>query len=216
MRRMVRLRFWIVLVIGIIGTPSYALGQDKDITESEYWDGIRSGYSSTRKSFPRVETKTYEGFVDGKVNFVRIEKFEFEATDRLRSITETVQKDKKSTSLMLQIGKSRYCQENEGEWKAIGCYDRPPAPLEGGQDTKYILRKNSNSISYVRTDYFVSGGPDGQKKILVEDIMVVNLDGTVRERSIVKSEYGTKSIRSRSTDKYSYGVKFDAITAPIK
>lgn len=211
-----RLAVIIVFVFPAIAKTTFA--QTQNITESEYWAGIRTGYASTRKSFPRRETEKYEGFADGTLTFSTIENSEYQAADQYHIVRETRRDGKITKSEKIQIGAVRYCRESPGEWKTSGCYDNPPPRLEDAEETSYVLQKIKDGTAYIRSALFSrkENGKTEPTKFLTEDTLILNADFSVRERTIVKSIQETKKIASRESQKFEYGLNLKPIEAPIK
>lgn len=208
----------VIIALVFLAVAGTTFAQSQNITESEYWAGIRTGYASARKSFPRRETEKYEGFTDGTLTLTRIKNSEYQAADKYHIVIETLRDGRITISEKIQIEALRYCKESPGEWKTSGCYDSPPPPLEDAKETSYVLQKIKNSTAYIRTASFslkVSGQTE-PTKFLTEDTLILNADLSVRERTIVKSIQATKKIASRESQKFEYGLNFKLIKAPIK
>ncbi len=210
-----RLPLLFIFLLALVISPAVASGQIKEITEAEYWAGIRTGYAATRKVFPRRETLTNEGFADEKTTFSRKETHEYEAADKYHSLKETSRNGKVETEEAKQIGSVRYCRVNSAGWKISGCYLSPPAPLGTASETRYSVEKTGDTTKYLRVAISIENSNAEPMKYLTEDLFVLNADQTVRERSIVRSNVASKLVQFRTTQKYKYGVKLKPVEAPI-
>lgn len=208
----------ILIAVVVLTTAKFSLGQTTAITEKDYWADIVSGYAATRSSFPRRETKTYDGFSGGRMTYSRTEMSEFRSKDTYRTTKTVVRDGTTVVTEAIQIGPVRYCRENTAEWKSSGCYENPPAPLGDAYETSYSLETTKDTRTYIRTAKSQKKESDKSEptKFVTEDRFVLNSDGAVRERSIVKIVTETKSIFSRDTSKFEYGVTLKPIEAPIK
>jgi hypothetical protein len=208
----------IVLAFALLWTPTAASGQSRDISEAEYWAAVYSAFGATRKAFPRQEIETYESSRSGKTGYQRTKTSEFVAADRFHTIKETLENGKRSVEEMIQIGTARYCKDDLGGWKTAGCYVNPPAPLESALESKFRIDKSEKSTTYTRTSTFLltETGRSEPTKFLTEDILVLNSDLLVRERTITKSALETRAILTRETRKHEYGLEPKPIEAPIK
>lgn len=211
-----RLPLLFSFLLVLVGIPANASAQSKEITEAEYWTGIRTGNAAARKVFPRRETATNEGFAGEKTTYLRNETHEYEAADKYYSIDETSRNGKVETEESTQIGALRYCRVNMAEWKTSGCYLNPPAPLGSATETRYSVEKTGDITKYLRVAISIETSNAEPIKFLTEDLFILNADQTVRERTIVKSNYDSKAVRFRTTQKYEYGIKLKPIEAPIK
>jgi hypothetical protein len=213
-----RLSIIFTIAVAILTTADYTSAQTMPITEQEYRAGIRSGYAATRKAYPRRETKIYEVISNGKVTYHRTEIFEYQTPDNYYTKEEIRQGDRTTSSEMIQIGIVRYCRENAAKWKSSGCYENPPAALGDAYETSYSLETTTGIRTYIRTAKSQQKESDKSEptRFVTEDRFVLNSDGAVRERSIVKMLTATKSIVSRDTSKFEYGVILKPIEAPMK
>lgn len=210
-----RLLLLFTILLVLLGSPAVTSAQSKEITEAEYWAGIRSGFAATRKDFPRRETTTNEGFADEKATYSRKETHEYEASDKYYSIEETSMNGKLQTEEATQIGAVRYCRVNLAEWKRSGCYLSPPAPLGSATETRYSVESTGDITKYRRVAISIETSNGEPIKFLTEDLFIMNANQTVRERTIIKSYYDSKSVRFRTTQKYEYGIKLKPIEEPI-
>ncbi len=208
----------ILIAIVILTASEISLAQTTAITEEGYWAGIRSGYAATRDLFPRRETKTFESLLGGTVNYSRTEISEFRSKDTYRTTKTVIRDGSTIVTEAIQIGTVRYCRENTAAWKSSGCYQQPPPPLGDADETKYSVQVNKDSRTYIRTATLLKKEADKAEptKFLTEDRFVLNSDMSVRERSIVKTVNETKSIVSRETSTFEYGITLKPIEAPIK
>ncbi|MFN0138474.1 MAG: hypothetical protein ACKVQW_00110 [Pyrinomonadaceae bacterium] len=192
------------------------MAQATVITQQEYWAGIRSGYATTREMFPRRETQEYENLLHGKVSYSRTQVSEYRSKDTYRTIETVVRDGKTTVTELIQIGIARYCREDTSEWKS--CYEDPPPPLGEADETKYAVQVNQDSRTYIRTATLLRKEADRSEptKFLTDDRLVLNMDMSVRERSIVKTVSETKSVVFRNTSKFEYNVALKPIEAPIK
>ena len=211
------LKILILAVWGVIIIPSVATAQ-KNISESEYWKQVFDSYSLVRKTFPRQETAIYERFTDGKVVYSRTKKYQYEAADKFRLITETTDNGKMTTKEMIRMGRVGYCREGVGEWTTKNCYLNPPAPLEDAVESHFSTKKNKDATVYIRSAIFLSKevGKTNPVKCLTEDRLTLNKDLLVRDRKIVKSYVDNKGIMTKETEQVEYNNALEPIEAPIK
>jgi len=204
-----------LVAIAILVATKFSLAQTTVITEREYWDGVRFAYAATQKIHPRRKTETYERRADGKTTYSKKEITEYQAKDTYRS-TGTVVRDGKTTSTeAVQIGMVRHCRENSEAWKS--CYENPPPPLPKADDANYVVQRNKNTITYLRTSTFV-GKEEGKAeptRYLTKDRYVLNNDMSARERTITTS-IEKKGVVTHNVSKFEYGIKLKPIEAPIK
>lgn len=202
----------------ILTTTEFSLGQTTAISEKDYWAGIFSGYAATRDLFPRRETETHEGRTGGKVIYSRTEISEFLSKNTYRYTKTIVRDGTTDVTEAIQIGSTRYCRENASEWKRSGCYQQPPPPLDDSDEIKCFINTNKDIRTYIRTATLLKKDADKAHptKFLTEDRFVLNSNGAVGERSIIKMVDGTKSIVSRETSKFEYGISLTPIEAPTK
>lgn len=211
-----RLQILFLALVGVVAGSGAVFGQGKNISQTDYWRETYAAYSLSRKSFPRIQQETYESYTDGKITYSQKKKFEYQAANNFRLITETIKDGKKSKSEMIQVGSSRYCREGSGEWKNSGCYLNPPAPLGDAKVSTFIVQKNRDGVTYLRTaTYFPQvNGQEGPIEFITEDTLKLNKDLTVSERKITKSVRETKALARRETERYEYPVKLEPIEAP--
>lgn len=206
------------IALMILTLTGFSFGQITTITDQEYWHGIISGYAASRDIFPRKETTTYEGLTDSVVTISRTEVSEFLSKNTYRTTKTVVRDGITNRSEVIQIGKVRYCRENNSEWKTSGCYQQPPPPLGDSDQTQYSLQVNKESRTFIRIAKLQKKGGDNAQPTtyLTEDKFVLNGDGSVRERGILTTVSATNSNVSREISKFEYGITLSPIDAPIK
>jgi hypothetical protein len=214
-----RIPRWLALLLALAFAflPNTAFAQTKEITHAEFWSAVTLAFATTRNVFPRREIETYEGFRGGR-SFRRTKTTEYVASDTFRRVTETREGDVVSVAEMITIGKERYCRENSSEWRTSKCYENPPAALEDAIESSFRVEKKDKRVIYTRKSMFLQSeaGKAERTKFMSEDILVLNSDLTVRERTITKSALDTGTILSREILTREYGLKLNPIDAPIK
>ncbi len=212
-------KVWFAVVCAFISIFACAstFAQSTAISEKDYWEAVYSAFATTRKVFPRRETETYERMKSGQTTYKRITKSEYHAADKFHTIKEVTDNGMVSMDEMIQIGTGRYCKENSSDWKTSGCYVNPPAPLEKAVESQFSAEKDKDSMIYKRisVSLAVEAGKSEPTKFVTEDILVLNSDGSIRERTITRSILETHSVVSRETRKHEYDLHFKPINAPI-
>lgn len=162
--------------------------------------------------------KTYEAMSDGRVTYSMTELSEYLSNDTYRTTKTVVRDGKTVVSEVVQTGTARYCREDRSEWTTSGCYRQPPPPLEPADENRFEVQTNENHRTLIRTavSQKKEANKSGPTQFITEDRFVLNGDMSVRERSIVKSVNGAKSIVFREISKFEYGVTLPPIEAPIK
>ncbi len=212
-------RCWLVflLILAFSLLPKDVSAQSKEITQADFWAAVRSAYTATRNVFPRRETETSEGSRAGR-NYRRTKTSEYVAADRFKLSTETLEGESRSVKEMIRIVKEGFCRENSNEWRTTNCYENPPAALEDAIESSFRVEKTEKAVTYTRKSTFLytMAGKTESTKFVSEDILVLNSDLTVRERTITKSAVERGAVLSRETQKFEYGLKLKPIEPPIR
>lgn len=213
-----RLSHVIFLAAAIFGTTQLSSGQSTPLSEQQYWAEIRSAYSATRKAYPRRETESYESFSNGASAYTRIEVSEYLSSNTYRITKIVTQNGRDSFSQVIQLGTTRYCREDPGGWKSVGCYQQPPAPLGDAHETDYSLeiKKKSKILTRLAKSKQMEKGKPEPTKYVTEDRLVINIDSTIKERIIKRLKGDSKTVVSVELTKIDYNAKIIAIEAPIK
>ncbi len=213
-----KLPLFTIIAFVFFAIPLNTSAQSKTITQAEYWSAVSSAYTSTHGKFPRREVEQYEAITDGKVSYLRIKTAEYRTATEFRIFTRIRKAGGDNFRELIQIGNARYCREDSSEWKTTGCYENPPAALEDAYESSFALQKSGDGITFKRTASYLGkeNGKIGQSKFVTVDTLIVNLDSSIRDRTIVKSIFETKTIVSRVTEKYEYGMSLMPLEAPIK
>lgn len=206
------------LIVALLAVPRSSVGQAAEITHSDFWAAVRTSSVATRASFPRREIEKFEGSRAGQLSFIRTKTTDFSAADRFHLITEIVDGDEKTIEEMITIGTVSYCKKKSAEWDTKNCYLNPPSALETAVEEQFRVEKTDEGSKYFRkTIYlFQEAGKTEKTRFQSEDILILNPDMTVRERTITNTSQETGAFQSRQTWKNEYGIKLKPIEVPIK
>ena len=106
----------IILAIVIL-CPLICLSQTQQITEKQFYDGLRGGIRASEKIFPRRVTRSEERFEDGKLISTNTQVSEFPSESVQHSISKSVRGDQTYTIEMIKTGDTYFCRINDGQCK---------------------------------------------------------------------------------------------------